>query len=314
MTSQIFQEKQFFDLKKENPCFIAVNPVLKDLFSVVNRVASSQSPVLITGDKGTGKQSYAFQIFLSGVRKEKKFLIVKCWHFPDLIEFNTSLYENCIVFFNDISFLSSKGQENLLFFLKEINEKKINIKVIASASVNLENLVLKNAFNQELFNRLNVLSFRIPALKDRKEDIIPLAKFFLVQSCNNYGKNIKDFSTEAVKSLEDYYWPGNVSELKCVVERACILENLNTIGSENLFIENSFEKDLSKTLDKNLNENLTDKSLKNALESFKRSYIIKILKENNWNQTKAGKILNIQRTYVAKLMTDLKIRDEIKEV
>lgn len=314
MESEFFHVKQFFDLKNENPCFVAVSAALKDLVSVADKISSSNAPVLITGEKGTGKRSFAFQIFLRGENKDKKFVIIECKNFPNLNGFDSEFSADNVYFFNEVSFLDKEGQDKLLSFIRQVNEKKLLLKIIVSSCVKLENLVSKNLFNEELFSRLNTLSLRIPPLRNRKEDIVPLAGYFLEQSCNVYGKNIRGFSENAGQSLEEYDWPGNVSELKCVIERACILENQDMIASENLFLrEDSFEKVLDYSLQSVFNTVTEDKRLKTALDSFKRAYIIRILKENNWNQTKASRVLDIQRTYVAKLMNELKIRDEYKE-
>ena len=175
-------------------------------------------------------------------------------------------------------------------------------------------MVSAGTFREDLFFRLNVLPIRIPSLRARKEDILPLAVNFLRKSSLEVGKEYSGFSREAILAMEEYKWPGNIRELENAVARACIIGNPPFIQSADLRL--SVDEYIgAEDIEGNISEMAgviaddgTDRSLKTALDRFKRSYLIKVLEECNWNQTKASKILDIQRTYVSKLMNELNIR------
>lgn len=308
-----FQDRRFFEFKKENPCFIAESPALKDLVSILGKISASSSPVLISGEHGTGKSSFAFQIFKKRNIDGGKFFSVDCRDFPNLPDFDFASCDGDVLFMKEISNLSKEGQKSLLLLLRSVLEGKLNLKIVASTCENLASLVRDGGFSEELSARLNVLSVRIPPLKNRKEDIVPLAELFLRKNCEMLSKKIVGFSDAAIDAMKMYGWHGNARELKAVVERASILEVQNAVRLENLFLsrtvpEKDFFKDFSDSCSKG-NEN--GMSFREALASFKRAYIIRVLEENGWNQTKASRFLGLQRTYVSRLMNELKIRDEI---
>ncbi len=314
MKSERFLDGRIVEIKNENPCFIAESPALKDLVSILGKISTSVSPVLILGEKGAGKSAFAFQIFLFGGRSDGTFFEVDCADFPDLSDVDFSGFDGGTVFFREVSNLSTDGQNKVLDLIHSVLERKREVKVLASSSENLGDLVLQGSFLNELFVRLNVLPVRIPPLRERREDVVPLARLFM--DTGVHGRKIHALSEASENSLESYSWPGNVWELRNVVERACLLETQGVIRSENLLlrkdsVHGDFFTDFS---DSHTREEMSVKSLKNALDSFKRAYIIKILEENGWNQTEASRVLDIQRTYLSRLMGELKVRDEIKEV
>ena len=190
----------------------------------------------------------------------------------------------------------------------------VDVRIIAATNRNLAEMVSAGTFREDLFFRLNVLPIRIPSLRARKEDILPLAVNFLRKSSLEVGKEYSGFSREAILAMEEYKWPGNIRELENAVARACIIGNPPFIQSADLRL--SVDEYIgAEDIEGNISEMAgviaddgTDRSLKTALDRFKRSYLIKVLEECNWNQTKASKILDIQRTYVSKLMNELNIR------
>ncbi len=308
-----FQDRRFFEFKKENPCFIAESPALKDLVSILGKISVSSSPILFSGEHGTGKSAFAFQIFKKRNINGAKFFSVDCRDFPNLPDFDFASCGGDVLFLKEISNLSEEGQKSLLNLLRSVLEGKLNLKIVASSCENLGILSRDGKFSEELSARLDVLSVRIPPLKSRKEDILPLAELFLRENCAKLSKKIAGFSDAAVNAMNMYGWQGNARELKAVVERASILEVQNAVRVENLFLsksvpEKDFFRDFSDAYSKG---NQNGMSFRDALASFKRAYIIRVLEENGWNQTKASKILGLQRTYVSRLMNELKIRDEI---
>jgi Nif-specific regulatory protein len=155
-----------------------------------------------------------------------------------------------------------------------------------------------------------VLPLLIPPLRQRKDDIEPLADFFLQKFNYEIKKNYCGFSEDAIRSLLDYSWPGNIRELENCVERACVLGTPPEISARDLRLNTQLlcpsetaQKDSSASGALN-----HDRTLKTATHNFKRTYIREILKETAWNKTETGKILGIQRTYLPRLLHDLGIQ------
>jgi len=168
----------------------------------------------------------------------------------------------------------------------------------------LEQMVSEGKFRSDLFYRLNVLPLYVPPLRERKDDIEPLAMFFCRKFSVETKKDFIGFSQEAFESLHSYFWPGNIRELENSIERACVLGKPPFINAEDLRLN---IKNYSESVD-DIQISDGDRTLKTALYTFKRKYVTKILEESKWNQTEAGKILGVQRTYVSRLMNELDIR------
>ncbi len=180
----------------------------------------------------------------------------------------------------------------------------VDVRIIAATNRNLEQMVAQGKFRSDLYYRLNVLPIYVPPLRERKDDIEPLAVFFCRKFSVETKKNFIGFSQDALDALHSYYWPGNVRELENTVERACVLGKPPFINVEDLRLQ---IKHYSEPFD-DLKHPEGDRTLKTALFTFKKKYVTKILEETSWNQTEAGKILGIQRTYVSRLMNELQIR------
>lgn len=164
---------------------------------------------------------------------------------------------------------------------------------------------MMEVFLKELYYRLCVLPLNIPALRNRKDDIESLSMYFCEIFSNKTKKLFTGFSQNALKMMYDYYWTGNVRELKNAIERACILGQPPLIQSSDLRLNVANSDEL---LQIQYNESETDKNLKSAVQKFKKTYVVQILDSVSWNQTEASKIMGIQRTYLSKLMSDLDIR------
>ena len=311
MSYKSFLDKNFFGPDTENPCFIAESPALKDLFGIVKNLSQTSSPVLIQGEKGVGKRSYAFQIFLnseSGNSDDKKFYILT----PENFSMSRAMeLPASYLFFRHIETFSPGLQKQILDFLKENFQRKLGIKTIFSTVCGLDELVECSSFNPELYARISSFTIRIPPLRERKEDLLSLSEYYLNFYRNQFGKKSLNFSESAEKAVLSYRWPGNAAEMKCVIKRACLLEEEKSISSKNLFLTSVNEENglLSNTLlDLISPEPNEDLSLKNAINTFKKAYIFKIMEENGWNQTRASKVLDIQRTYLTKLIGELDIK------
>lgn len=285
-----------------NGTFIAASPVTKDLLEIIKKTSATNSPVLLIGELGCGKKTFAKIIHQNCNRKEFPVFYYDC-RSSENVDFIKVGSEYGSIFFEEIEYLKGEYQKKLL----DLIQSKINVKIIASTGENLADFVQKGSFSEELFFRLNVFPVRIPALRVRKEDILPLAESFLASFSVKYGKKIGGFSENSVKALMEYSWPGNILELRDVVSRSVLLCHGNLIQNEDLhlaYVHSEPESGQALLFDDE------DKTLKAALNDFKRRYVVKILDECGWNQTKAGKILGIQRTYVSRLMNELHIRDK----
>jgi Nif-specific regulatory protein len=177
---------------------------------------------------------------------------------------------------------------------------KVNVRILAATNKDIEALVERGEFRRDLYYRLNVLPLYIPPLRRRPEDIPDLAVFFLKKYTQGAKKQIEGFSREAMEAMLSYSWPGNIRELENCVERACVIGKNKWIQREDLFPKTGAPTP----------EQEGNRSLKTAINSFKAYYIKKVLEENKGNQTEAARALDIQRTYLSRLIRDLEINSK----
>ncbi len=209
------------------------------------------------------------------------------------------------IFLDEIGDLPLKLQAKLLRVIQQKSfEKvgsdttiKVDVRLLAATNRDIEALVEKGEFRSDLYYRLNVLPIYIPPLRQRPEDIPELANFFLKKFSRETKKQFDGFSDEAMEIMLSYSWPGNVRELENCIERACVISKERWIKAEDLLLRNMQHNSAMSE----------QRNLKNALTVFKKHYIKKVLEENNWNQTEAAKALDIQRTYLSRLLKELDI-------
>ncbi|MEW5816502.1 MAG: sigma 54-interacting transcriptional regulator, partial [Spirochaetota bacterium] len=175
---------------------------------------------------------------------------------------------------------------------------KVDVRVIAASNKDIEKLVEEGKFRNDLYYRLNVLPLFIPPLRQRPEDIIALADFFLKKFNRETKKQILGFSGDALESLFSYQWPGNVRELENSIERAVVICTEEYIKPEHLIINIESDEKIDYYLGRNLKE---------AVDAFKRNFIKKSLERSNWRQTETAKMLGIQRTYLSRIIKELQI-------
>lgn len=324
--------------------FIAESPVIKDLMNVVRRAAITNSSILITGESGVGKELFAEQIYLHSSRVNRPFIRVNCAALTETLmeselfghikgaytsaestqKGRFEMADGGTIFLDEVGEIPLQLQPKLLRIIQDKQFEKVgssesisvDVRIIAATNRNLEEMVRQGRFREDLFFRLNVMPIRVPPLRARVEDILPISKSFLTKYNREYAKKFTGFSEDAVFAMQHYYWPGNIRELDNAIARACIVGNEPVIQKNDLRLSVSDVSDES-GLASNMGEFASvtpmisngDKTLKNALAVFKRAYLIQILEECNWNQTKAGKVLGIQRTYVSRLMNELHIRE-----
>lgn len=313
--------------------FIAKSSVITDLIDVVNQVAKTNSSVLILGESGVGKELFAEQIHLKSSRAKKPFVRVNCaalspllleselfghvkGAFTDAISNRKGRFEMAdggTIFLDEIGELPLDLQVKLLRVIQSKNFERVgssetitvDVRIVAATNRDIEKMVQEGSFRSDLYYRLNVLPIYVPPLRQRREDIEPLAMFFLRKFSVETKKHFINFSQQALETLYSYFWPGNVRELENTIERACVLGTPPTINVSDLRLNT--KKSTEDNYVSNVEED-EDKTLKTAINKFKKSYVTKILEQTSWNQTEAGKILGIQRTYVSRLINELGIK------
>ncbi|MDR2897235.1 MAG: sigma 54-interacting transcriptional regulator, partial [Spirochaetaceae bacterium] len=176
----------------------------------------------------------------------------------------------------------------------------VDVRILAATNRDIEKLVEEGKFRGDLYYRLNVVPLYIPPLRKRTEDIPSLADFFCRKFSKETKKNFLGISEQAMGALLSYAWPGNIRELENTIERACVMGKPPYIQQDDLRLN------LRTMPDDNFSG---DKTLKTALNTFKRQYVRRILGEHKWNQTETAKALDIQRTYLSRLMKELDIKE-----
>jgi Nif-specific regulatory protein len=307
--------------------FVCASKAMADKIAIAEKAAETQSPVLLLGESGVGKELFAEQIHLKSPRSAKPFIRVNCAALPEsLLESELfghvkgaftdatsdrrgrfELADGGTLFLDEIGDLPLTIQAKLLRVLQQQTFEKlgssqtihVDVRIIAATNQDIDTLVREQKFRTDLYYRLNVLPIHIPPLRLRKEDIPELTDFFLTRICRQNEKKLQGFSPEAMEKLLSYSWPGNVRELKNVVERAAVLTAENDIiRPQALFPDNRSltNRDEYRGMD-----------LKHAVNLFKKNFITHVLQNSGWNQTRAAKYLGIQRTYLSRLIKDLEI-------
>lgn len=308
---------------------IARSPVILEKLDIVERVAKSDSSVLILGESGVGKELFAEQLHLKSDRSAGPFVRVNCAALPeglleselfghvkgaftDAISNRKGRFEVAdqgTIFLDEIGDLPLSLQSKLLRVIQNKSFEKVgssetitvNVRIIAATNRDIEKLVEEQKFRSDLYYRLNVLPLYIPPLRQRIEDIPELAHFFLKKFRHEVKKEFVGFSEGAISAILSYSWPGNIRELENTVERACVIGKPPYIKEEDLLLNIHSMPD---------NNTYTDKSLKSVLNLFKKHYIQKVLEESEWNQTTAAQVLDIQRTYLSRLLKELEIKEK----
>ena len=305
---------------------ITKSPIILEKIEMIDRVAKTDSSVLILGESGVGKELFAERIHLQSLRSRYPFIRVNCAALPEgLLESELfghvkGAFTNAVanrmgrfemanegtIFLDEIGDLSLSLQAKLLRVIQERTFEKVgsdttvtvNVRILAATNKDIEKQVEKGEFRSDLYYRLNVLPIFIPPLRQRLEDIPELAHFFLSKFMRETKRHFNGFSDDALEAMLMYDWPGNVRELENCIERACVIGKNKMIESEDLLLKKGI--DMAESMP-------GDRNLKNAINVFKANFIRKVLEENNWNQTETSKALDIQRTYLSKLVKELDI-------
>jgi len=299
-----------------NEEFVGSSKGMLDVFSMIRNVAPTDVPVLIIGETGTGKELTAMAIHERSMRRNKPFVAINCAAIPEnLLEAELFGYEKGAftgaytskagkfeyanggtIFLDDIGELPLNLQAKLLRFLEDKiverigakGSKRVDVRVIAANTTDLKSAIVKGTFRKELFYRLDVFTIHIPPVRDRGEDKIILARYFL----NKFSKEMnlkKIFSPEAVDAIRSYDWPGNVREIINKVKRAVVISKDTTITPADL------------DLDIPTLHMLTAPSLKEVRSTIEKQKLMEALRMCNNNISKVARVLGISRPSVYSL-------------
>ncbi|MCX7823082.1 MAG: sigma-54 dependent transcriptional regulator [Syntrophobacterales bacterium] len=285
---------------------------MQKLFEIIEEVASVDSPVLIRGETGTGKELIAKAIHAKSPRRFGPFVAINCGAFPESL-LETELFGHEVgaftgairarkgrieiahggtLFLDEIGEIPLKMQVDLLRVLEEKRFQRVggreyipvDFRFISATHKNLEEEIRLGRFRKDFYFRLNVIEIQVPPLRERKEDISLLAQHFLQKFRRETNKPVTTISKDALNLLYSYDWPGNVRELENAIERAVVLAKSRILTKE----------DFSFLLRPKLLENQVDEP--KSLEEVERRHIEKILNETDWNISRAAKILGLNRT------------------
>jgi len=286
---------------------IAKSPKMLKIFELIRIVAPSSATILITGETGTGKEVVARAIHHQSKRRSKSFIATSCAALPEslleselfghekgsftgAVERKKGKFEAAdkgTLFLDEIGEINANTQVHLLRALEEkeitrigSNEEiSVDTRVITATNKDLRSMVLEGQFREDLYYRLKVVTINLPALKERREDILPLAEHFLKKYAEENEKTIINLSPEVIEFMLNYAWPGNVRELENMIEHGVILTTGNSITMAELPQD---------TLHPIL-------AAEKTIEAVTKNHILHVLEETQGNISEAAKILGIQR-------------------
>jgi DNA-binding NtrC family response regulator len=294
---------------------IGRSPQMQEVFNLIRRMASSSVNVLITGESGTGKELVARAIHYNSPRAKRPFVPVNCAAIPDAL-LESELFghkrgaftdarsdragmfveaDGGTLFLDEIGDLSPALQAKLLRVIAEreirplgaTRSEKIDVRVISATHKDLQAGMRSGTFREDLYYRLNVLQIHLPPLRDRAEDVLPLADHFLQRAADRSQKRVSSFSQSALKILLSHGWPGNVRELENIVERAVALCEASQVTPSDLPAVMR-ERRPSDLVDYAVQRNLT-------LADLEREYIARVMKDEGGNKTRAAQRLGLDR-------------------
>lgn len=318
---QDLRSSKYKNIKKYD--LIGVSDTILRLKEKIERIAAMNSWVLITGENGTGKEHVARLIHMLGKRNDKPFIEINCSAVPtELIESELfgsekgaytgsvkrkigkfELANEGILFLDEIGDMGLMMQAKLLRVLETGEFSRLggndviksDFRLISATNKDLQIEIESNRFRSDLYYRINVIPIEVPPLRKRKDDIPLLVNHFVKETVNINGLQEKTVTEELMDIFVNYEWPGNVRQLKNVVERMVVLSEDNTLDIKDapsilLSGKDSIELDLS-------NE-VYSPSLKEARDEFEKNFILKALQSTNWNIAQTARILDMERTYL----------------
>jgi len=297
------------------------SPAMHSIYDMVKRVSQTPTNVLITGESGTGKEVVAKAIHYNGPLKDRPFVTVNCGAIPEnlmesemfghkkgsftgAVSDKAGLFEVAdggTLFLDEVGELPLTIQVKLLRAIQErvirrvgaTDDMKVDVRIIAATNRNLEEMVQKGGFRQDLFYRLNVINIKTPSLRERREDIPLLANHFLKKYNERLGKNIGAISAEAMEILKKYDYPGNVRELENLIERTVALEGGATILPESLppMVNTASGRKMASSNEIEIGEDGVD--LDKVMGQIEKELLIKAIHAAGGVKKRAAKLLHI---------------------
>ena len=325
---------EFRDLRRENLAlkkqlkkkykfenFIGDSLMMNKVFRIIEKVADTDSTILILGESGTGKELVARAIHYHSRRREKPLIPVNCGAIPEelleseLFGHEKGAFTNAIrtrigrfelanggtIFLDEVAEMSPHLQVKLLRVLQGqeferlggTKSIKCDVRILAATNKDLDKLVQKGSFREDLYYRLKVIPIKIPTLKERRSDIPLLVHHFLEGMAKFKKKKIKGISKDVMKTLTNYDWPGNVRELENIIERMVILSE-----GDYLTMEDLPDKIAERELTDQIEEMLIPEdgfSFSHAVNEYERQLIINALEKSDWVKNRAAKLLNMKK-------------------
>lgn len=315
-------------LKENLPCFIGESNAIQDVMEVVRKVAQSpDTSILILGETGTGKELIASAIHLRSPNFKGPLVTVNCAAIPkELIESELFGYEkgafsgadasgkigfvekseNGTLFLDEVGDLSKEAQAKLLRFLEEgeyyrvggTRKRQVRTRVISATNKDLERMIEEGQFRRDLYYRLAVVKVEIPTLNQRRDDIVPIAKYFLVEFSRKFGKSFIGISPQAERALKEFHWEGNVRELKNVIERAVLISEGPELMPQHIGLKETYRHEVLKEVESRtklppISQSGVDFPF--MLKSIERHYIEEALTMAKGNESKAAELLQFSR-------------------
>jgi len=306
---------------------VGTSPAMQKLRQLIATAGPTNGRVMIAGENGTGKELVARAIHMQSARRDRPFVAVNCAAIPEtLIESELLGHERGsftgattqkrgqfeqadggTLFLDEIGDMSLNTQAKVLRVLQEQQftrvggnkQIKVDVRVIAASNKDLLKEIEKGTFREDLYYRLNVLPIEVPPLRERKEDIPVLVKHFLHSQAEELGLKIKDITLEAQEVLQQYEWPGNIRELRNLIERLMIMVSGQVIEAED--VDASLHSRPAGQGGSPASSVLASKSydsLRDARNAFERDYIARKLREHGWNVSKTAEDLKVERSHL----------------
>ncbi len=298
---------------------------IQQLREQIELAARSSSRVVILGESGSGKELVAHILHEKSPRVDKPFVEMNCAAIPqELIESELfghekgsftgaferkkgkfELADEGTLFLDEVGDMSLSTQSKVLRIIETQEFQrvggnkniKVDVRIIAATNKDLREEAKKGNFREDLLFRLNVIPIIVPPLRDRKEDIPELVEYFLEYFAVEYGQKPKKITPDGLSMLQAYDWPGNIRELKNVIERFVIMNPSNNITAKNILIGESTRSDY-----------FSFNTLREARDAFEKDFIARKLEENNWNISKTAEILDIERSNLHRKIKTYEIR------
>jgi DNA-binding NtrC family response regulator len=326
---QFYQQRQSRDsgidsIIGESPAVQDVKRKIRQILEAERNMAGGELPaVLITGETGTGKELVARALHVDGVRSGGPFVEVNCASIPsnlleaelfghergaftDAKDRRMGLVESAdggSLFLDEIGEIDMPIQAKLLKLLEEksvrrigsVRERRVNIRIISATNQDLEKMVREGRFRSDLFFRLRIITLRVPPLRERGDDVLRLARYFLDAHGKRYGKRALTFSNEAEQMLMSYSWPGNVRELRNMLEQTVLLAQDEVVTASQLTICPGLTAAAEREEEVAANRGAPITSDGMKLSDVERDLVVKTLEKTDWNVSKSAKLLGLSR-------------------